>query len=72
MKQTRSSREAAPKVEVKKGGSLGRVGLIAVFGFALGLIWPRLAGISLVPEAPLEHPSSPAAASVKNAAVMGS
>lgn len=33
---------------------LGRVGLVAVFGFAIGIVWPRLAGISLVPSAPVE------------------
>lgn len=32
----------------------GRVGLIALVGFGVGLVWPRLAGFRLVPEAPLE------------------
>jgi hypothetical protein len=33
---------------------LGRVGVIAVIGFAIGIVWPRLAGVSLVPSAPVE------------------
>lgn len=36
------------------GVQLGRVGLIALFGFAVGIVWPRLAGVSLVPSAPVE------------------
>lgn len=50
-----------PKIQVpgRDGGStdgvqLGRVGLIAVIGFAIGIVWPRLAGVSLVPSAPVE------------------
>lgn len=50
-----------PKVRVPSnaaaagdGVRLGRVGLVAVFGFAIGIVWPRLAGISLVPSAPVE------------------
>lgn len=35
----------------------GRVGIIAVVGFAVGIAWPRLAGIRLVPSLP----SAPAA-----------
>ncbi len=56
MKSKGSKHNDGPQVEVKRGGSLGRVGLIAGLGFILGVVWPRLAGISLVPEAPLEHP----------------
>jgi hypothetical protein len=37
-----------------EGVQLGRVGLIAVIGFAIGVVWPRLAGVSLVPSAPVE------------------
>lgn len=49
-----------PQVKIPSSGvpadgvRLGRVGLIAVFGFAIGIVWPRLAGISLVPSAPVE------------------
>lgn len=39
---------------------LSRVAAIAVVGFAIGVLWPRLAGIKLVPNAPVE--SEPAAA----------
>jgi SH3 domain-containing protein len=31
----------------------GRVGIIAVVGFAIGIAWPRLAGVKLVPSAPV-------------------
>lgn len=56
------------RVEVPKtdNARLGRVGLIAVAGFMIGLVWPRLAGISLVPRVPnekgepqKEEPSAP-------------
>lgn len=49
-----------PKVQiparetVSDGVQLGRVGVIAVIGFAIGIVWPRLAGVSLVPSAPVE------------------
>jgi len=36
------------------GVRLGRVGLIAVAGFGVGLIWPHLAGVRLVPAVPSE------------------
>lgn len=38
------------------------VGLLALGGFIVGIVWPRLAGLSLVPEAPVDEISSPAAA----------
>lgn len=42
----------------------GRVGIIALVGFAIGIAWPRLAGVKLVPDPPLEEEAvSPAAAS---------
>ncbi len=31
----------------------GRVGIIAVIGFAIGIAWPRLAGVKLVPSVPV-------------------
>src|SRR5690606_30140160 len=34
--------------------SLGRVGVIALVGSVICIAWPRLAGVSLVPEAPVE------------------
>jgi hypothetical protein len=33
---------------------LGRVGIITAVGFVLGVVWPRLAGVKLVPTAPVE------------------
>lgn len=44
------------RIEVPKeeGGKLARVGLIAVLGFAVGILWPRLAGFRLVPSVPTE------------------
>ena len=44
------------RIEVPKeeGLKLGRVGLIAVVGFAVGILWPRLAGIRLVPQVPAD------------------
>jgi hypothetical protein len=45
------------KVEVPgsqdDGIKFGRVGIIAVIGFAIGIAWPRLAGVKLVPSAPV-------------------
>ena len=32
----------------------GRVGIIAAVGFAVGVLWPRLAGVQLAPSAPLD------------------
>ena len=51
------------KIEVPKDESirLGRVGLIALAGFVVGVIWPRLAGMQLVPRAPVEDDPRPAA-----------
>jgi hypothetical protein len=59
--------KAALKVELpsKKDEplKLGRVGLIALAGFAIGIVWPHLAGVRLVPTLPSEslpavHPSA--------------
>lgn len=51
----------------------GRVGIIAVVGFVLGMLWPRLAGVKLVPSAPAideqtEQGAEQAAASAASAA----
>lgn len=43
-------------VHAVEQGSLGKVGIIALVGFAIGIVWPRLAGVSLVPEAPVDDP----------------
>ncbi len=53
---------AALKVDVPKQKDeplkLGRVGIIAVVGFGLGVAWPHLAGVRLVPTLPSESSSS--------------
>lgn len=58
-----TQRRDAVKIEVPKDESirLGRVGLIALAGFVIGIIWPRLAGMQLVPRAPVEDDPRPAA-----------
>ncbi|HET9934291.1 MAG TPA: SH3 domain-containing protein [Polyangiaceae bacterium] len=52
------------RIEVPKdeGGKLARVGLIAVVGFAVGILWPRLAGFRLVPSVPTEKTEASAEA----------
>ena len=54
--------KAALKVDVPKSKDeplkLGRVGIIALVGFGLGVAWPRLAGVRLVPTLPNESSSS--------------
>jgi hypothetical protein len=43
---------------------LGRVGIIALFGFGIGVLWPTLAGVKLVPRPPSDAPpAEPEAAS---------
>jgi hypothetical protein len=37
----------------------GRVGVIALIGFAIGIAWPRLAGLSLPPAPPVERSGEP-------------
>ncbi len=55
------SRTARPRVFSEDAGQpLSRVGIIAILGFAVGVAWPRLAGVSLVPEAPVEDVAPPA------------
>ena len=52
----------ALKVEVPKAKDeplkLGRVGIIAIVGFGIGVAWPHLAGVRLVPTLPNESGSS--------------
>jgi hypothetical protein len=48
-----------PKPEADRP-RLGRVGTIALVGFVIGIAWPRLAGLQMVPRPPVDE--SPAAA----------
>jgi hypothetical protein len=52
-----SDKRQAVKVEVPgsqdDGVKFGRVGIIAAVGFAIGIAWPRLAGVKLVPSVPV-------------------
>jgi len=54
---TATDKRQALKVEVpgskEDGVKFGRVGIIAVVGFAIGIAWPRLAGVKLVPSVPV-------------------
>jgi hypothetical protein len=54
--------KAALKVEVPKqkdeSPKLGRVGIIAAVGFGVGIAWPHLAGVRLVPTLPGEGNAS--------------
>jgi hypothetical protein len=58
-------REQALKVEIPTSDAdrlkLGRVGLLAFGGFVLGIAWPRLAGVTLVPSPPLDEQTQAAA-----------
>jgi Bacterial SH3 domain len=51
-----AERQQQVKVEVPSGKDesvrFGRVGIIAVVGFAIGMVWPHLAGVKLVPSVP--------------------
>jgi hypothetical protein len=53
-------RDRSLKVEVPRPEQdrpeLGRVGIIAAAGFAIGVAWPWLAGVRLVPSPPKEEP----------------
>lgn len=52
----RKRRDEGVKVELPKPEddqpNLGRVGIIAAVGFAIGVVWPWLAGVRLVPSPP--------------------
>lgn len=54
---TGSVQQKNPRIELPKEENFrfGRVGLIAAIGFGVGLIWPHLAGVRLVPEVPSER-----------------
>ena len=56
-----TDRREPVKIEVPKDESvrLGRVGLIALAGFVIGIVWPRIAGMQLVPSAPAEDDPRP-------------
>lgn len=56
-----TTRREPVKIEVPKDESvrLGRVGLIALAGFVVGIAWPRLAGMQLAPSAPVEDDPRP-------------
>jgi hypothetical protein len=49
----------SPRLKVEVPGSrddsvkFGRVGIIAAVGFAIGIAWPKLAGVKLVPSVPV-------------------
>jgi hypothetical protein len=57
-----SRRQPALRVDIQNQGNvplrLGRVGVIALVGFGVGIAWPRLAGVRLVPELPQAPGSS--------------
>ncbi len=52
-----TDKRQALKVEVPgskdDGVKFGRIGIIAAVGFAIGIAWPRLAGVKLVPSVPV-------------------
>lgn len=51
---TSKTARTGPKIAHKADHSRGHVLAIAAVGFAIGIVWPRLAGVSLAPEAPIE------------------
>ncbi len=46
---------SGPKITQKTDQSKGHVLAVAIIGFLIGIVWPRLAGVSLVPEAPVDE-----------------
>jgi len=50
-----SKRASGPTLTRKGEQSKAHVLIIALIGFVVGVVWPRLAGVSLVPEAPIER-----------------
>ena len=50
-----SAASARPRLRQEGPASLRTVALVAAGGFVLGVVWPRLAGVSLVPEAPIDE-----------------
>lgn len=53
--KSKAKRGRLPRIESIEGQPLHRVGIIALLGFGVGVVWPRLAGVSLVPEPPVEQ-----------------
>src|SRR5215471_10344619 len=53
-RRDRSLRVEVPRPEQDKP-ELGRVGVIAAAGFVIGIAWPWLAGVRLVPSPPTEE-----------------
>ncbi len=66
----RPENTSGPQVNSHDGGSLARVGIIAAVGFAIGIVWPRLAGVSLVPEAPVDRTEHAVAEAANSAAAI--
>jgi hypothetical protein len=66
------SRSRSVRVEVPKPSQdrpeLGRVGAIAATGFAIGIIWPWLAGVKLVPGPPTDEVAEAASAAAQPSA----
>ncbi len=54
--KTGRSKASGPKVSIpeREGVQLVHVAAIAAVGFIIGVVWPRLAGVSLVPAVPVE------------------
>jgi hypothetical protein len=61
-----AQRRATLKVDIPQPADdspkLGRVGIIVVVGFVIGILWPRLAGVQLVPGPPTEDVETVASA----------
>src|SRR6187551_87551 len=54
MNSSKTARSGPTIAQKKTDHSKGHVLIIALVGFVIGVVWPRLAGVSLVPEAPVE------------------
>lgn len=71
---TSTDKRTPVKVEVPgsqdDGVKFARVGIIAVVGFAIGIAWPRLAGVRLVPSAPVPAAAEASARELTGAPVL--
>jgi hypothetical protein len=69
------SKPRSVRVEVPKPGQdrpeLGRVGAIAAAGFAIGIVWPWIAGVKMVPAPPTDEVSESASAQPSASASAG-